>query len=73
MTTIDRRLAVHRSEGAPAARRRTPGRSVRALALVAVLGVAGTVGACNTTRGVGEDVSAAGDALATSAEDNKAY
>lgn len=42
----------------------------RTLALVAALLLATlTVGACNTVKGIGEDVSAAGQSLADVAED----
>ena len=34
---------------------------------------AGLLAACNTTSGVGRDVSAVGDAVTESAEDNKGY
>ena len=40
-----------------------------AAALVACL----SLQACNTTAGIGEDVSAAGDAVTQSAEENKDY
>jgi predicted small secreted protein len=33
----------------------------------------GLLAACNTTEGVGKDVSAVGDAVSESAEENKAY
>ncbi len=41
--------------------------------LLFVFGGAALLSACNTTEGIGQDVSAAGDALAKSADDNKAY
>lgn len=41
--------------------------------LLLVFGSAALLSACNTTQGVGEDMSAAGDALAKSADDNKTY
>jgi len=40
-------------------------------ALLAALLLAGTLAACNTTRGVGEDLSAAGGAISDTAEDAK--
>jgi predicted small secreted protein len=73
MTTFYHDFALHRQDR-PIARSRphlSPAR--QALAMVLVLGAAGTLLGCNTTRGVGEDVSAAGDALATSAENNRGY
>jgi entericidin B len=43
-----------------------------ALLIIFVLaGAAATLGACNTTRGFGEDLSAAGHALSNSAEKTK--
>lgn len=33
----------------------------------------GLLAACNTTEGVGKDLSAVGDAVSTSAEENKGY
>ena len=50
---------------------RPPSRRAAALALVALLGAATTLAACNTTEGVGEDISAAGDALSRSADKAK--
>lgn len=38
-------------------------------ALLAALLLAGTLAACNTTRGVGEDLSAAGGAISDTAKD----
>lgn len=73
MTTFDHDLALHRQGRPIASSRPNPSPARQALALVLVLGAAGTLVGCNTTRGVGEDVSAAGDALATSAEDNTGY
>lgn len=40
-------------------------------ALLAALLLAGTLAACNTARGVGEDLSAAGGAIKDTAEDAK--
>ncbi len=41
--------------------------------LMAVMVGAGSLTACNTISGVGEDVEAAGDNLSESARENKAY
>lgn len=41
--------------------------------LGAVPAVALLLGACNTTAGIGRDVSAGADAVTRSAEENKAY
>jgi predicted small secreted protein len=41
------------------------------LAIFVLAGAASVLGACNTTRGFGEDMSSAGDALSNSAEKNK--
>lgn len=41
------------------------------LAMFVVAGAAMTLSACNTTRGFGEDMSAAGNALSNSAEKTK--
>jgi len=41
--------------------------------LMIVAGSAVLLSACNTTEGVGEDMSAAGGALSRSADDNKSY
>lgn len=42
-----------------------------ALALLALIGVAPLLGACHTTAGVGQDISATGHAITGSAEKNK--
>ncbi|WGF89232.1 entericidin A/B family lipoprotein [Marinivivus vitaminiproducens] len=42
------------------------------LALALLLGTL-ALGACNTMEGAGDDLSAAGDAMSDSAEDNKGY
>lgn len=42
------------------------------ITFVALL-LAGLLAACNTTEGVGEDLSAVGDAVSESAEENKGY
>lgn len=47
-------------------------RSSRATTLAALL-LVGLLAACNTTAGVGKDVSAVGDAVTGSAEQNKGY
>jgi predicted small secreted protein len=39
-----------------------------ALALLAIIGLAPILGACHTTAGVGEDLSAGGHAMTNSAE-----
>ncbi len=57
----------------PTARRLMRRPPLAAWALATVLGATGTLAGCNTTQGVGEDLSSAGDALATSAEDNRSY
>lgn len=45
---------------------------LRALALLAVLGFAsGSLAACNTISGAGEDIKAGGDAVHDTAEDTK--
>lgn len=41
------------------------------LAVFVLAGAATVLGACNTTRGFGEDMSAAGQALSNSAETTK--
>ncbi|HEX6842771.1 MAG TPA: entericidin A/B family lipoprotein [Stellaceae bacterium] len=41
------------------------------LAIFVLAGAATVLGACNTTRGFGEDMSAAGQALSNSAETTK--
>jgi predicted small secreted protein len=41
------------------------------LAIFVLAGAASVLGACNTTRGFGEDMSAAGGALSNSAEKTK--
>lgn len=41
--------------------------------LVAMMIGAGSLTACNTISGVGEDVEAAGDSLSESARENKSY
>jgi predicted small secreted protein len=41
------------------------------LVIFVLAGAAATLGACNTTRGFGEDMSAAGHALSNSAEKTK--
>jgi len=41
------------------------------LAILVFAGAATVLGACNTTRGFGEDMSAAGQALSNSAEKTK--
>jgi entericidin B len=41
------------------------------LAILVLAGAAMMLGACNTTRGFGEDMSAAGNALSNSAEKSK--
>lgn len=71
--TIDPSVAARRQRDQAAARRRRCNPPEVALPLVLGFGFAGALVACNTTQGVGEDVSAAGDALATGAEKNKAY
>lgn len=43
------------------------------LTLFILTGAASLLSACNTTAGVGKDVSAAGHALNNSAEENKPY
>jgi predicted small secreted protein len=42
-------------------------------ATLVALFLAGLLAACNTTSGVGKDVSAVGDAVTGSAEQNKGY
>ena len=44
-----------------------------ATATLLPLVLAGLLAACNTTSGVGKDVSAVGDAVTGSAEENKGY
>ena len=44
-----------------------------ATATLLALVLAGLLAACNTTSGVGKDVSAVGDAVTGSAEENKGY
>ncbi|HEY0052877.1 MAG TPA: entericidin A/B family lipoprotein [Caulobacteraceae bacterium] len=44
---------------------------MRKLVVLLAAAAALTVGACNTIAGAGRDVSAAGDAVATTAEDAK--
>jgi predicted small secreted protein len=73
MTTIGPRLSARRRDDAPVARRRSRSSPARVLVVLWVLGVAGTLAACHTTQGAGEDLSAAGDALAESADTNKRY
>jgi predicted small secreted protein len=41
------------------------------LAIFVLAGAASVLGACNTTRGFGEDMSSAGNALSNSAEKTK--
>lgn len=51
-------------------RRRTPGTLLIAPAVLAfIAALALTQAGCNTTEGVGEDISAAGDAIDDAAED----
>lgn len=45
-----------------------PKNFMRALTLLALLGVAPLLGACHTTAGVGEDISQGGKAIEHSAE-----
>ena len=47
--------------------------AIRCLTLLALLGSAALLGACNTTAGVGEDMAAAGKAIEKSADKNKGY
>ena len=44
-----------------------------ATASLFILFLLGSLAACNTTAGIGEDVSAVGDAVTDSAEENKDY
>ena len=44
---------------------------VQKILTAALIGAAMATAACNTVRGVGEDVSATGDAVADAAEDAK--
>ncbi|MDF1586149.1 hypothetical protein [Marinimicrococcus flavescens] len=45
----------------------------RGLALVALIGSAALLGACNTTAGAGADMAAAGKAIEKSADSSKGY
>jgi predicted small secreted protein len=47
--------------------------AITALTLLVLVGSAGLLGACNTTAGAGKDMSAAGEAIEKSAEENKGY
>ena len=47
--------------------------ALTALVALALLGSASLLAACNTTSGVGEDLSAAGGAITKSADKNKGY
>jgi entericidin B len=44
---------------------------LRAFGLLAVLGLASALSACNTISGAGQDVEAAGEAITESAEETK--
>jgi len=48
-----------------------PSAAAAILTLILLAGAATTLGACNTTAGVGEDMSAAGHAVTNSADRNK--
>jgi predicted small secreted protein len=48
-------------------------RTMLVLATLLAFGTASLVSACNTTRGLGEDMQAGGNALSNSAEKNKPY
>jgi predicted small secreted protein len=47
--------------------------AITSLTLLVVVGSAALLGACNTTAGVGEDMTAAGKAIEKSADKNKGY
>lgn len=47
--------------------------AITALTSLALAGSAALLGACNTTAGLGEDMTAAGSAIEKSAEENKGY
>jgi predicted small secreted protein len=47
--------------------------AITSLTLLALVGAATLLGACNTTAGVGEDMAAAGQAIEKSADENKGY
>ena len=47
--------------------------AITSLTLLVLVGSGALLGACNTTAGAGKDVSAAGEAIEKSAEENKGY
>jgi predicted small secreted protein len=47
--------------------------TTKCLTLIVLVGSVALLGACNTTAGVGEDLTAAGSAIEKSAEENKGY
>ena len=47
--------------------------AITSLTLLVLVGSAALLGACNTTAGVGEDMTAAGKAIEKSADKNKGY
>jgi predicted small secreted protein len=47
--------------------------TITSLTLLALLGSAALLGACNTTAGIGADVAAAGKAIEDTADETKGY